>query len=67
MTTIDRRQALGMIGAVPMASLVIGREEAVAAAAQVAQTKPYALRFFTPREYRLRPRTSSDDGTLHRN
>ena len=48
---MNRRQALGMIGALPMASLVVGREEAAAATAQVAQAKPYALRFFTPREY----------------
>ena len=37
--------------ALPMAALSITREEAAYAAAQVAQAKPYALRFFTPREY----------------
>jgi hypothetical protein len=48
---LNRREAIGLVASLPMASLVIGREEAVAAAAEVAQSKPYALRFFSPREY----------------
>jgi hypothetical protein len=48
--TLSRREALGLVTGLPFA-LAITPEEAAAAAVQVAQAKPYALRFFTPREY----------------
>jgi hypothetical protein len=51
MRAINRRSALALLAGLPMAALTITREEAAYAAAQVAQAKPYALRFLTPREY----------------
>jgi gluconate 2-dehydrogenase gamma chain len=48
---LNRREALGLVTSVPLAALTITPEEASAAAAQVAQAKPYVLRFFTTREY----------------
>jgi len=59
MSAINRRSALALMGAVPMAALVVTREEAAYAAdrvregqAQAARAgQAYALRFFTPREY----------------
>jgi hypothetical protein len=48
--TLTRREAIGLVTSLPLA-LAITPEEAAAAAAQVAQSKPYSLRFFTPREY----------------
>ena len=59
MTEIDRRQVLGMFGAVPVAVLAVAREEAAHAMARVREAQgqaaragqPYALRFFTEREY----------------
>jgi hypothetical protein len=50
MSAISRREAIGLVTSLPMA-FAITPEEAIAAAAQVAQSKPYALRFFTSREY----------------
>jgi hypothetical protein len=51
MDAMNRRSAMALLGSVPLAALAITREEAAYAAAQVAQSKPYALRFFTTREY----------------
>jgi hypothetical protein len=59
MTHVNRREALGMLGAAPMAALAVTREEAAHAAARVregqaqaaAAGQPYARRFFTAREY----------------
>ena len=51
MDAMNRRSALALIGGVPLAALTITREEAAYAATQVAQAKPYALRFFTAREH----------------
>jgi gluconate 2-dehydrogenase gamma chain len=51
MDAINRRSALALLGSVPLAALTITREEAGYAAAQIAQAKPYALRFLTPREH----------------
>ena len=48
--TLSRREAIGLMSGLPLA-LAITPEEATAAAVQVAQSRPYALRFFTPREY----------------
>lgn len=48
--TLNRREAISLVTSLPLA-LAVTPEEAAAAAAQVAQAKPYALRFFTPREY----------------
>ena len=48
--TLNRREALALVTSLPLA-LTITPEEAAAAAVQVAQSKPYALRFFTPGEY----------------
>ncbi len=59
MTRIRRRDLLGLLAAAPMAALAVTREEAAHAADAVRQAQaqaaragaPYALRFFTPREY----------------
>jgi hypothetical protein len=59
MTPMDRRTALGLLTAGPLAALAVTREEAAHAAEAVraaraqaaAGRQPYALRFFTPREY----------------
>ena len=51
MRAINRRSALALLAGAADGSAAITREEAAYAAAQVAQAKPYALRFFTPREY----------------
>ena len=56
---MNRRDALGLIGAVPMAALIVTQEEAAHAAARVrerqsqavASGQAYALRFFTTREF----------------
>ena len=56
---IDRRTALGLLTAGPLAALAVTREEAAHAADAVREAQaqaagrgqPYALRFFTPREY----------------
>jgi hypothetical protein len=48
--TLNRREAISLVTGLPLA-LAISPEEAAAAATQVAQSTPYALRFFTPREY----------------
>jgi hypothetical protein len=58
---MDRRDVLGMLGAVSVAVLAVTREEAAHAAARVREGQnqaartgqPYALRFFTPREYAM--------------
>ena len=47
---LNRREAIGLVTTLPFV-FAITPEEAAYAAAQVAQAKPYALRFFTPREY----------------
>jgi hypothetical protein len=39
--TLNRRQALGLVTGLPLAALAITPEEAAAAAARVAQAKPY--------------------------
>jgi len=51
MDAMNRRSAIALLGSLPLAALTITREEAAHAAAQVSQAKPYALRFFSPREY----------------
>ena len=59
MTAINRRSALALLGGVPMAALVITQEEAAHAAERVREGQaqaaragqPYALKFFTTREY----------------
>jgi hypothetical protein len=59
MNRIGRREMLGLIGAMPMAALAVTGEEAAHAAARVregqaqaaAAGQPYALRFFTAREF----------------
>src|SRR5262245_17272042 len=48
--TLNRREAIGLVTSLPLA-LAITAEEATAAVIQIAQSKPYTLRFFTPREY----------------
>ena len=47
---LNRRQALSLVTSLPLA-FAITPEEAAYAASQVAQAKPYTLRFFTPTEY----------------
>jgi hypothetical protein len=47
---LNRREALSLVTSLPLA-LAITPEEAAYAASRVAQAKPYALRFFTPKEY----------------
>jgi hypothetical protein len=59
MTDVGRRDVLGLIGAVPMAALIVTREEAAQAGARVEEARrqaaaagqPYALRFFSASEY----------------